>query len=226
MLFIMVNGLLLSLILLCYSLVVLTIDRLLMSVNYSIAFLIVSFIFFLSLVLYNIIWLRKQLKNGFSEERTNANYSAASSVYSPGSLWLILGLTLLGGAGALVFTQSWNGVMGILLNILFISAFSRLIVEVGYLTYLRFKDKSYWEEMPEELKNQTLWTVLDIRKTAPRLIIEVVLFLGLGISKQLFNIDDHHPVWLWLFRGMFYILAIDGSIAFIMYKIRQRKESK
>ncbi len=82
MLFAMINGLLLSLVLTDYVIVVLTNNLLRNSFIYTIIFGLSSLILFLGLILYNVRWLKKQLETGFSEQRTNANYVAASSVYS------------------------------------------------------------------------------------------------------------------------------------------------
>ena len=81
MLFAMINGLLLSLVLTDYVIVVLTNNLLRNSFIYTIIFGLSSLILFLGLILYNVRWLKKQLETGFSEQRTNANYVAASRSY-------------------------------------------------------------------------------------------------------------------------------------------------
>ena len=179
MLFAMINGLLLSLVLTDYVIVVLTNNLLRNSFIYTIIFGLSSLILFLGLILYNVRWLKKQLETGFSEQRTNANYVAALSVYSKPSIWIILGATLLGGMMVGWISGYSKQILGIFGNLVFISAFSRLIVEVGYLLKLRAKDKTYWEEVPEELYNQSFLKTLDFKKTKPRLITEVILFLGI-----------------------------------------------
>ena len=189
MLFAMINGLLLSLVLTDYVIVVLTNNLLRNSFIYTIIFGLSSLILFLGLILYNVRWLMKQLETGFSEQRTNANYVAASSVYSKPSIWIILGATLLGGMMVGWISGYYKQILGIFGNLVFISAFSRLIVEVGYLLKLRAKDKTYWEEVPEELYNQSIFKTLDFKKTKPRLIAEVILFLGIIACLQLLHID-------------------------------------
>ncbi|KXT77449.1 hypothetical protein STRDD11_02633 [Streptococcus sp. DD11] len=193
MLLIMINGLLLSLVLTGYILIIFTNDTLMGSVRYSVYFFFFSFLFFLGLLLYNIRWLREQLSRGFSEQRTNANYFAASSVFSKPSLWIIFGLTVLGGTfGGIIFGYGQQ-LFGIFCTLFFIGAFSRLIVEVAYLLYLRTKDKSYWEEVPKDIESQNIWNVLTPTKTAPRLIYEAVLWAvlrgyvlpKLGLAKML-----------------------------------------
>ena len=228
MLFAMINGLLLSLVLTDYVIVVLTNNLLRNSFIYTIIFGLSSLILFLGLILYNVRWLMKQLETGFSEQRTNANYVAASSVYSKPSIWIILGATLLGGMMVGWISGYYKQILGIFGNLVFISAFSRLIVEVGYLLKLRAKDKTYWEEVPEELYNQSIFKTLDFKKTKPRLIAEVILFLGIIACLQLLHIDaENSPIWLiWFIRIFGYTIVLDATGSFIYYQFKKRKKRK
>lgn len=228
MLFAMINGLLLSLVLTDYVIVVLTNNLLRNSFIYTIIFGLSSLFLFLGLILYNVRWLKKQLETGFSEQRTNANYVAALSVYSKPSIWIILGATLLGGMMVGWISGYSKQILGIFGNLVFISAFSRLIVEVGYLLKLRAKDKTYWEEVPEELYNQSLFKTLDFKKTKPRLITEVILFLGIIACLQLLHIDvENIPIWLiWFIRIFGYTIVLDATGSFIYYQFKKRKKRK
>ena len=228
MLFAMINGLLLSLVLTDYVIVVLTNNLLRNSFIYTIIFGLSSLILFLGLILYNVRWLMKQLETGFSEQRTNANYVAASSVYSKPSIWIILGATFLGGMMVGWISGYYKQILGIFGNLVFISAFSRLIVEVGYLLKLRAKDKTYWEEVPEELYNQSIFKTLDFKKTKPRLIAEVILFLGIIACLQLLHIDaENSPIWLiWFIRIFGYTIVLDATGSFIYYQFKKRKKRK
>lgn len=228
MLFAMINGLLLSLVLTDYVIVVLTNNLLRNSFIYTIIFGLSSLILFLGLILYNVRWLKKQLETGFSEQRTNANYVAALSVYSKPSIWIILGATLLGGMMVGWISGYSKQILGIFGNLVFISAFSRLIVEVGYLLKLRAKDKTYWEEVPEELYNQSIFKTLDFKKTKPRLITEVILFLGIIACLQLLHIDaENSPIWLiWFIRIFGYTIVLDATGSFIYYQFKKRKKRK
>ena len=228
MLFAMINGLLLSLVLTDYVIVVLTNNLLRNSFIYTIIFGLSSLILFLGLILYNVRWLMKQLETGFSEQRTNANYVAALSVYSKPSIWIILGATLLGGMMVGWISGYSKQILGIFGNLVFISAFSRLIVEVGYLLKLRAKDKTYWEEVPEELYNQSFLKTLDFKKTKPRLITEVILFLGIIACLQLLHIDaENSPIWLiWFIRIFGYTIVLDATGSFIYYQFKKRKKRK
>ena len=228
MLFAMINGLLLSLVLTDYVIVVLTNNLLRNSFIYTIIFGLSSLLLFLSLILYNVRWLKKQLETGFSEQRTNANYVAASSVYSKPSIWIILVATLLGGMIVGWISGYSKQILGIFGNLVFISAFSRLIVEVGYLLKLRAKDKTYWEEVPEELYNHSIFKTLDFKKTKPRLIAEVILFLGIIACLQLLHIDaENSPIWLiWFIRIFGYTIVLDATGSFIYYQFKKRKKRK
>ena len=228
MLFAMINGLLLSLVLTDYVIVVLTNNLLRNSFIYTIIFGLSSLILFLGLILYNVRWLKKQLETGFSEQRTNANYVAASSVYSKPSIWIILVATLLGGMIVGWISGYSKQILGIFGNLVFISAFSRLIVEVGYLLKLRAKDKTYWEEVPEELYNQSIFKTLDFKKTKPRLITEVILLLGIIACLQLLHIDaENSPIWLiWFIRIFGYTIVLDATGSFIYYQFKKRKKRK
>jgi len=228
MLFAMINGLLLSLVLTDYVIVVLTNNLLRNSFIYTIIFGLSSLILFLGLILYNVRWLKKQLETGFSEQRTNANYVAALSVYSKPSIWIILGATLLGGMMVGWISGYSKQILGIFGNLVFISAFSRLIVEVGYLLKLRAKDKTYWEEVPEELYNHSIFKTLDFKKTKPRLIAEVILFLGIIACLQLLHIDaENSPIWLiWFIRIFGYTIVLDATGSFIYYQFKKRKKRK
>ena len=228
MLFAMINGLLLSLVLTDYVIVVLTNNLLRNSFIYTIIFGLSSLLLFLGLILYNVRWLKKQLETGFSEQRTNANYVAALSVYSKPSIWIILGATLLGGMMVGWISGYSKQILGIFGNLVFISAFSRLIVEVGYLLKLRAKDKTYWEEVPEELYNHSIFKTLDFKKTKPRLIAEVILFLGIIACLQLLHIDaENSPIWLiWFIRIFGYTIVLDATGSFIYYQFKKRKKRK
>ena len=228
MLFVMINGLLLSLVLTDYVIVVLTNNLLRNSFIYTIIFGLSSLLLFLGLILYNVRWLKKQLETGFSEQRTNANYVAALSVYSKPSIWIILGATLLGGMMVGWISGYSKQILGVFGNIVFISAFSRLIVEVGYLLKLRAKDKTYWEEVPEELYNQSFFKTLDFKKTKPRLITEVILFLGIIACLRLLNIDvENIPIWvIWFIRIFGYTIVLDVTGSFIYYQFKKRKTRK
>ena len=224
MLFVLINGIHLSLVLMDYILTILTNEVLKNSLIYSLIYWLSSIGLFMGLIVYNASWLKKQLRKGFSEKRTTANYIAFSSVYSKPSLWIILGVTLLGG-GLASLSGYYLQTFGIVSNIVFISAFSRLIVEVGYLLYLRSKDKTYWEEVPKEAKSQSFLKTIDLKKAKHRLTTEVVLFLTLAVSLKLLNIDaENSPSWLiGTIRIFGYSILLDATISFVFYQIKKKR---
>ena len=224
MLFVLINGIHLSLVLMDYILTILTNEVLKNSLIYSLIYWLSSIGLFMGLIVYNASWLKKQLRKGFSEKRTTANYIAFSSVYSKPSLWIILGVTLLGG-GLASLSGYYLQTFGIVSNIVFISAFSRLIVEVGYLLYLRSKDKTYWEEVPKETKSQSFLKTIDLKKAKHRLTTEVVLFLTLAVSLKLLNIDaENSPSWLiGTIRIFGYSILLDATISFVFYQIKKKR---
>ena len=97
MLFVLINGIHLSLVLMDYILTILTNEVLKDSLIYSLMYWSSFTVFFFGLMVYNASWLKKQLVRGFSEKRAAGNSIAASSVYSKSSLWIIFGITVLGG---------------------------------------------------------------------------------------------------------------------------------
>nr|WP_154212425.1 hypothetical protein [Enterococcus faecalis] len=105
---------------------------------------VIGIVFILSLI-YNIFWLKRQLKEGFKEERSQKNLQSKTTVYNSKSLWIIFGLTSIGG----IVLGQIRFLFGFGLGVLIVIAFSRLIVEITYLTYLKSKDKKYWEEPPK-----------------------------------------------------------------------------
>ena len=110
-------------------------------------------------------------------------------------------------------------------NIVFTSAFSRLIVEVGYLFYLRSKDKIYWEEGPKEGQSQFFLKAIGLKKAKHRLTTEVVLFLTLAVSLKLLNIDaENSPSWLIATIRIFgYLLLLDATVSFVFYQIKKKR---
>ena len=224
MLFVLINGIHLSLVLMDYILTILTNEVLKNSLIYSLIYWLSSIGLFMGLIVYNASWLKKQLRKGFSEKRTTANYIAFSSVYSKPSLWIIIGVTLLGG-GLASLSGYYLQTFGIVSNIVFISAFSRLIVEVGYLLYLRSKDKTYWEEVPKETKSQSFLKTIDLKKAKYRLVIEIVLFLTLAVCLKILKINvENSPIWLiWTIRTFGYSILLDTTISFIYYQIKKKR---
>ena len=224
MLFVLINGIHLSLVLMDYILTILTNEVLKDSLLYSQIYWLSFTVLFICLTLYNVSWLKKQLERGFSEKRASGNSIATSSVFSRSSLWLIFGITMLGG-GLASLSGYYVQTFGIVSNIVFTSAFSRLIVEVGYLLYLRSKDKTYWEEGPKEDQGQFFLKTIDLKNAKHRLITEVVLFLTLAVSLKILNIDaDNSPSWLIATIRIFgYAILLDAMISLVYSQIKKKR---
>ena len=224
MLFVLINGIHLSLVLMDYILTILTNEVLKDSLLYSQIYWLSFTVLFICLTLYNVSWLKKQLERGFSEKRASGNSIATSSVFSRSSLWLIFGITVLGG-GLASLSGYYVQKFGIVSNIVFTSAFSRLIVEVGYLLYLRSKDKTYWEERPKEDQSQFFLKTIDLKNAKHRLTTEVVLFLTLAVSLKILNIDaDNSPSWLIATIRIFgYAILLDAMISLVYSQIKKKR---
>ena len=224
MLFILINGIHLSLVLMDYILTILTNEVLKDSLLYSQIYWLNFTVLFIGLTVYNVSWLKKQLGRGFSEKRAAGNSIANSSVYSKSSLWIIFGITVLGG-GLASLSGYYKQTFGIVSNIVFTSAFSRLIVEVGYLLYLRSKDKIYWEEGPKEGQSQFFLKAIDLKNAKHRMITEVVLFLTLAVFLKILNIDsENSPSWLIATIRIFgYAILLDAMISLVYSQIKKKR---
>lgn len=224
MLFVLINGIHLSLVLMDYILTILTNEVLKDSLIYSLMYWLSFSVLFFGLMVYHVSWLKKQLGRGFLEKRTARNSIATSSAFSKSPLWIIFGITVLGG-GLASLSGYYVQTFGIVSNIVFTSAFSRLIVEVGYLLYLRSKDKTYWEEVPKETKSQSFLKALDFKKAKHRLTIEIVLFLTLAVCLKILNIDaENSPnLLIWTIRIFGYSILLDATISFVFYQIKKKR---
>ena len=96
--------------------------------------------------IYQYFWLKRQLKKGFSVNRTMGNYFAKSNAYGRNSLYIIFGLSML----AAILSGKLILIFFILISLLFSYAFPQLIIEVAYLLYLKTQSKEYWEIEPRE----------------------------------------------------------------------------
>lgn len=94
----------------------------------------------------NSLWLKQQLKYGFSEDRIYGNQLARSSAYRWGSFGTIFSVVM----AARLFSDGFSGIIWWGLAILFAYAFSQLTVEYSFLTYLKITSKDYWVKYEEE----------------------------------------------------------------------------
>ena len=184
---------------------------------------VLEIIGFTLIIFYNLWWMKRQLTFGFSSSRTDANKKSGLSVWSRPSLWVILGFVLL-GSGALM--KSFLAFISVFALLIIIGAFSRLFVELGFLTYLRIKNKEFWEEIPKEVIGRTIWTAFSPRNTKIRLIYKAIIWVivrGVILPRIGFH-EANRPTWInWLANSFYVLMGIDYLVSFIRYKLRKKR---
>ena len=170
---------------------------------------------------YHYFWLKRELKKGFSTNRTMGNYFAKSSAHN-NSLLIIFTVSMLGG----VLSGKFALVLGILTALLFSYSFSQLITEVGYLLYLKTQSKEYWEDVPTKKETfRDLFKDFSLKKAKIRISLEILfcsIFLGIMYNIGYFNPSSYTPLWLILFGRIFIILiGLDIFGSFILYVIKK-----
>ncbi|MBO0440304.1 hypothetical protein [Candidatus Enterococcus ikei] len=189
----------------------------------SIIVLLLFGLTYLGALFYNFYWLKKQLKIGFSEKRTNANYFARSKVYESKSLWIIFGFSMIGA----FLTGNLARVFGLVFGIFLGAVFSRLTIELAYSAVLLNKDKEYWVnyiDEPEKPWKETLKKRL--KKTSTYVIVSVLLIVAMV------EIEDRYKVPKGLQITFSYVLMailLFFVVAFIMWiikKVRDKRDRK
>ena len=172
--------------------------------------------------IYQYFWLKRELKKGFSINRTMGNYFAKSSAYSKNSLLIIFIVSMIGGllSGKLIL------IFGILGTLLFSYAFSQLITEVAYLLYLKIQSKEYWEDVPTKKETfRDLFKGFSLKKAKIRIPIEIVSFVIFVQILYKFGYTDQvirHTRWLlWLIRLFIISIELDILGSFILYVIKK-----
>ena len=172
--------------------------------------------------IYQYFWLKRQLKKGFSTNRTMGNYFAKSSAYSKNSLLIIFIVSMIGSllSGKLIL------IFGILGALLFSYAFSQLITEVAYLLYLKIQSKEYWEDVPTKKETfRDLFKGFSLKKAKIRIPLEMVAFaILLGIINYSGYSDESikRPIWLvWSVKLFIYAIELDILGSFILYVINK-----
>ena len=172
--------------------------------------------------IYQYFWLKRQLKKGFSVNRTMGNYFAKSNAYGRNSLYIIFGLSMLAAllSGKLIL------IFGILGALLFSYAFSQLITEVAYLLYLKTQSKEYWEDVPTKKETfRDLFKGFSLKKAKIRIPLEMVAFaILLGIINYSGYSDESikRPIWLvWSVKLFIYAIELDILGSFILYVIKK-----
>ena len=172
--------------------------------------------------IYQYFWLKRQLKKGFSVNRTMGNYFAKSNAYGRNSLYIIFGLSILAAilSGKLILT------FFILISLLFSYAFPQLIIEVAYLLYLKTQSKEYWETEPRgDASFKKLLKRFSLKKAKIRIPIEIVSFVIFVQILYKFGYTDQvirHTRWmLWLIRLFIISIGLDILGSFILYVIKK-----
>ena len=110
------------------------------------AFFLSNLSFFLGVyalfLIINLIWLYRSLNKGFSQDRTNRNYSSKAPGYKSALFLSTFGFVSLGRILSKHF--SFNKTLVELLHWLLSYAFSQLSIELAYLVYLKSIDEGYW----------------------------------------------------------------------------------
>jgi membrane protein len=174
--------------------------------------------------IYQYFWLKRELKKGFSINRTMGNYFAKSSAYSKNSLLIIFIVSMLGGflSGKLIL------IFGILGALLFSYAFSQLITEVAYLLYLKTQSKEYWEDVPTKKETfRDLFKGFSLKKAKIRIPLEMVAFaILLGIINYSGYSDKSikRSIWLvWSVKLFIYAIGLDILGSLILSKMKRLK---
>ena len=172
--------------------------------------------------IYQYFWLKRQLKKGFSVNRTMGNYFAKSNAYGRNSLYIIFGLSMLAAllSGKLIL------IFGILGALLFSYAFSQLITEVAYLLYLKTQSKEYWEDVPTKKETfRDLFKGFSLKKAKIRISLEILfcsIFLGIMYNIGYFSPSSYTPLWLiWFGRIFIILIGLDILVSFILYVIKK-----
>ena len=174
--------------------------------------------------IYQYFWLKRQLKKGFSINRTMGNYFAKSSAYSQESILIIFMLVLLTSA----FLGKFGLVFGITSTLLFSYAFPQLIIEVAYLLYLKTQSKEYWEIEPRgDVSFKNLLKRFSLKKAKIRIPIEIVSFVIFVQILYKFGYTDEVVIqtrWLlWLIRLFIISIGLDISGNFILSMMKRLK---
>ncbi|MBP2624053.1 hypothetical protein [Streptococcus oricebi] len=180
-------------------------------------YFVLTFSFFLICMVYNVSWLKKQLSLGFSNKRAAANFLASKGVYQSASLWFIFGFSLIGS----LLTGFVKQFLGFALSILLLASFSRLLIEVSYLIFLKTKNKVYWEKFTQQEKQRTFLKKLSLKSTSLRLVIEGAVCLS-----ALWAVGTHQlkEGAYTLIRVVVILFVLDCLISFIRWFIAKSKK--
>ena len=171
---------------------------------------------------YHYFWLKRELKKGFSTNRTMGNYFTKSSAHNNNSLLIIFTVSMLGG----ILSGKFALVLGILTAVLFSYGFSQLITEVAYLLCLKTQSKEYWETEPDgEVGFRNLFKEFSLKKAKIRIPLEIFLLLliiYIDGGNAYINVFINQTRWLlWLIRLFIILIGLDILGSFILYVINK-----
>ncbi len=183
-------------------------------------FVPLTILLFLSSISVNVLLLKQRLKVGFSEKRAQKNYFALSGVFGRIGFGVILGVTLIGG----ILAKSITAVFGIGLTILFVTVFPSVIVEFGYLAYLKGKNRQYWEVVSDKQSKTPVEKKRALLKLIKRgyIITSVIIVIVLGNIYK----GASTPT---IISAIDFVVMMSWLIIFILWlikKIRNRKKNK
>ena len=173
---------------------------------------------------YHYFWLKRELKKGFSTNRTMGNYFTKSSAHNNNSLLIIFTVSMLGG----LLSGKFAIVLGILTAVLFIYGFSQLITEVAYLLYLKTQSKEYWEDVPTKKETfRDLFKGFSLKKAKIRIPLEIFFLLFIIYidgGNAYINVFINQTRWLlWLIRIFIISIGLDILGSFILSMIKRLK---
>lgn len=186
----------------------------------SIMVLLLFRLTYLVSLFYNFCWLKKQLKMGFSEIRTRANYFSRSKVYESKSLWIIFGFSMIGT----FLTGNFGKVFGLIFGIFLGAVFSRLTMELAYSAFLLNTDKEYWvnyidePEKPwkEDIRNR-------LKKTSTYVILGVLLIIAMVEIQDRYKVDKSLQI---VFSYVVMSILFFFWVVFIMSIIKIKKKKR
>ncbi|MBC6297718.1 hypothetical protein HCJ45_11450 [Listeria sp. FSL L7-1517] len=185
--------------------------------KFSILIILLFSLGYIGCLIYNLYWLKKQLRAGFSVERTTANYSARSKVYKSKSLWIIFGSSMLGA----FLTDNLATVFGAIFGLFLGAMFSRLTIELGYSTYLLHKNKDYW--INYTIEPPKLWKKIiesRLKKLSTYVVFMLLLIFAITEIEDTYEIPK---VWNIIFSYVILGLLISLILILIWWIIKKIK---
>lgn len=173
---------------------------------------------------YNFCWLKKQLKMGFSEIRTRANYFSRSKVYESKSLWIIFGFSMIGT----FLTGNFGKVFGLIFGIFLGAVFSRLTMELAYSAFLLNTDKEYWVNYIDEPEKPWKKDIRNrLKKTSTYVILGVLLIIAMVEIQDRYKVDKSlQIVFSYVVMSILFFFWVVFIMSIIKIKKKKRRNEK